>query len=116
MSMEETPKGDTHENFGEMPDGEHPPQFTCKKDFTGFSLEDLYIIEVCAGSARLSKIAHGHGFKTMAIDHSTARTCGFPICVFDLTDPSDLESLLQFIDEAAGCILMIWVADRKSVV
>ena len=110
MSMEETPKGDTHENFGEMPDGEHPPQFTCKKDFTGFSLEDLYIIEVCAGSARLSKIAHGHGFKTMAIDHSTARTCGFPICVFDLTDPSDLESLLQFIDEAAGCILMIWVA------
>ena len=109
MSMEETPKGDTHENFGEMPDGEHPSQFTCKKDFTGFSLEDLYIIEVCAGSARLSKIAHGHGFKTMAIDHSTARTCGFPICVFDLTDPSDLESLLQFIDEAAGCILMIWV-------
>ena len=102
ISMEETPKGDTHENFGEMPEGEHPPQFTCKKDFTGFSLEDLYIIEICAGSARLSKIAHGHGFKTMAVDHSTARTCGFPICVFDLTDPSDLESLIQFIDEAAS--------------
>ena len=59
---------------------------------------------------RLSKIAHGHGFRTMAVDHSTARTCGFPILLFYLTDPSDLESLLQFIDEAAGCILMIWVA------
>jgi hypothetical protein len=46
----------------------------------------------------------------MAVDHSTARTCGFPILLFYLTDPSDLESLLQFIDEAAGCILMIWVA------
>lgn len=107
--MEQTPKGDTHEISGETPEGEHP-QFTCKKDFTGSSLEDLYIIEICAGSARLSKIAHGHGFRTMAVDHSTARTCGFPICIFDLTDPSDLESLLQFIDEAAESILMIWVA------
>ena len=34
----------------------------------------------------------------------------FRFCLFYLTDPSDLESLLQFIDEAAGCILMIWVA------
>ena len=46
----------------------------------------------------------------MAIDHSAARTCGFPICVFDLTDADDLESLVRFIEESADSILGIWIA------
>ena len=46
----------------------------------------------------------------MAVDHSTARSCGFPICVFDLTDPDDLERMVQFIEESADSILGIWIA------
>eukprot|EP00435_Cladocopium_sp_Y103_P058116 s1087_g20.t1 len=121
--MEEPPKGETpsvstlhgekpsgNMLHGNMPTGDTRADYSCRKDLSGLSLEDLYVIEICAGSARLSKVAHGHGFRTMAVDHSTSRTCGFPICVFDLTDPDDLESILNFIDEAADCILMIWIA------
>ena len=111
---------------GEPPHGENPPtftagseemqssstrkQFNCNRNFSRMSLEDLYIIEICAGSARLSKVAHECGFRTMAIDHSAARTCGFPICVFDLADANDLESLVRFIEESADSILGIWIA------
>ena len=74
------------------------------------SLEDLFVIEICAGSARLSRAAHQCGFRTMAVDHSTARTCGFPICVFDLTDADDLAHLVQFMEESADSILAVWFA------
>ena len=52
---------------------------------------------ICAGSARLSKVAHECGFRTMAIDHSAARTCGFPTRVFDLTDADELASLVKLL-------------------
>ena len=109
--MEETPKGGTPEDISlhEKPAGK-PRAPSSRRDFTGLTLEDLYVIELCAGTARLSKVAHGHGFRTMAVDHSSSRTCGFPICTFDLTDPADLKSLLSFIEEAADCILMVWIA------
>ena len=127
-SMEEPPNGETPDDLTmqveeETPKGETPDVFTepaskpadlsasqCRRDFTGFSIEDLYVIEICAGSARLSKTAHIHGFRTMAVDHTTTRTCGFPICVFDLTDCDSLQSLLDFIEESADSILMVWIA------
>lgn len=114
MEMDETPKGDNPTVFTgaaeELDKGhtrEPPPRI---RNFNGMSLEDLFVIEICAGSARLSKAAHQCGFRTMAVDHSTARTCGFPICVFDLTDADDLAHLLHFIEESADSILAIWIA------
>ena len=101
MVEEETPNGETPTDFtstsGELPQGKTQSEFTCGRSFMGLSLEDLYIIEICAGSARLSKAAHESGFKTMAVDHTTSRSSGFPICVFDLTDPQDLASILRFV-------------------
>ena len=73
--------------------------------FLGCLWKICIIIEICAGSARFSKVAHECGFRTMANDHSAARTCGFPICVFDLADANDLESLVRFIEESADSIL-----------
>ena len=81
-SKEEPPEGETPTCFTVHAE---PPatasRYSCRKDFTGRSLEDLYILELCAGPARLSKAAHGQGFRTMAVDHSSSRTCGFPICI-----------------------------------
>ena len=85
-------------------------EFSCSRDFSGRALEDLFIIELCAGSARLSKVAHQSGFRTMAVDHSSSRTCGFPICIFDLTKPDDLDHLVNFIQESRDSILGIWIA------
>ena len=83
--LEETPNGETQvSHMGppeEMKNNHTQPGPTSAKSFHGMSLEDLFIIEICAGSARLSKVAHQCGFRTMAVDHSTARSCGFPICV-----------------------------------
>ena len=112
--LEETPNGETlWSHMGppeEMKTNHTQGEPTSAKSFHGMSLQDLFIIEICAGSARLSKVAHQCGFRTMAVDHSTARSCGFPICVFDLTDPDDLERMVQFIEESADSILGIWMA------
>ena len=77
--------------------GDHP---TCllqgqEKKFHNVSLEDIIILEVCAGSARLTKTARGMGFKGVAIDHSDKQSCGVDICIFDLTDPAQLQDLLH---------------------
>ena len=74
------------------------------------SVEDIIIIEVCAGSARLTKAARAMGFKGVAVDHSDKRSCGVDICIFDLTDPLQLQDLLEYIRKDASRIALIWVA------
>ena len=78
--------------------------------FAGKSLEDLLIIEICGGSARLTKTVREAGFKGMAVDHKRERSCGIDICLFDLTDPSQLEALWQFIVNEAEHIAFDWIA------
>ena len=39
--------------------------------FNGVSIEDLVVLEICAGSARLTKAARAKGFKGIAVDHSS---------------------------------------------
>ena len=63
--------------------------------FHNISVEDIIIIEICAGSARLTKAARAMGFKGVAVDHSDKRSCGVDICIFDLTDPLQLQDLLD---------------------
>ena len=78
--------------------------------FHNISVEDIIIIEVCAGSARLTKAARAMGFKGVAVDHSDKRSCGVDICIFDLTDPLQLQDLLEYIRKDASRIALIWVA------
>ena len=40
----------------------------------------------------------------------TKRSCGVDICVFDLTDPSQLSDLLEYIRRDAERIALIWTA------
>ena len=78
--------------------------------FKGKSLNKIYILEVFAGSARLSKAAIEHGFASVAIDHKGDRSCGVAIQQYDLTDPSHVESLMVFIEENRDDICMVWMA------
>ena len=50
--------------------------------------------------------------KGVAVDHLSKRSCGIDICIciFDLTDPSQLSDLLEYIRKDAGRIALIWIA------
>ena len=73
--MEETPNGGTSLQQAcppeELKNSRIQVEFEMK--FLGRSIGDLFIIELCAGSAKLSKVAHQCGFRTMAVDHTAAR-------------------------------------------
>ena len=78
--------------------------------FHNVNVEDIIIIELCAGSARLTKAARTMGFKGVAVDHSDKRSCGIDICIFDLTDNTQLSNLLDYIRKDASRIPLIWAA------
>lgn len=76
----------------------------------GKQIGELYISEICAGSAKLSKAALDHGFMALAVDHKTTRSGGVPIQVWDLEDPLQLQLSLDFIRTEHGKIAMVWMA------
>ena len=59
--------------------------------FAGKLLNDILVVEICAGSARLTRIAREAGFHGLAIDHSSSRSCGVDICLFELEDQTQVE-------------------------
>ena len=78
--------------------------------FHNMSVQDIIIIEICAGSARLTRAARTAGFRDLAIDHTDSRSCGVDICTFDLTGAAQLSDLLEYIRRDADRIALIWVA------
>ena len=82
----------------------------CGGKFHNTNIEDIIIVEIYAGSARLTKMVRSMGFKGVAVDHSSKRSCGVDICIFDLTDPSQLNGLLEYIRQDADRIALIWIA------
>ena len=78
--------------------------------FFGKPLSKIYVLEIFAGSARLSKAALEQGFASIAVDHKSDRASGIAIQHYDLTDPSHLDSLVIFIQENKDDIAMVWMA------
>ena len=60
------------------------------KRFSGMDLQDLLVIELCAGTARLTKTIRTHGMRGLAVDKSKDRGCGTEIMILDLTRDHDL--------------------------
>ena len=83
---------------------------TSTLQFSGINLEDILVIEVCAGSARLSKTCRKLGLRAMAIDKTTSRGCGTEILVLDLTIDSQLQLLLDIITAEKDRIVMVFIA------
>lgn len=67
------------------------------RSFSGIEFSRIYFIEIFAGTARLSKSIRDIGFQCMPIDHSNQRASQIHICDYELTDPNQLELLIDFI-------------------
>ena len=78
--------------------------------FTNVALEELLVIEVCAGSARLTKTCRKLGLRELAIDKSVERSCGVDIMTLDLTVPSQLQLLLDLIAAEKDKLLLVFIA------
>eukprot|EP00435_Cladocopium_sp_Y103_P065553 s1396_g27.t1 len=82
----------------------------CSNSTSGVAIEDLLVIEICAGSARLTKTCRKLGMRGLAVDKTTDRSCGIDIMVLDLTISSQLQLLLDIIRAERDRILMIFIA------
>jgi hypothetical protein len=51
--------------------------------FSGLELQDLLVLEICAGTARLTKTVRARGIRGLAVDKSKSRTCGTDIMILD---------------------------------
>ena len=71
---------------------------------TGASNSRCIVLEVFAGSCRLSKACRGLGLEAVAIDHRSQRSENFPIFHADLTNNDDLKRV-EYIDVEAGNLL-----------
>lgn len=78
------------------------------------------VIEVFAGSCRLSKACRRIGLRTAAVDKDPARSENFPIYQCDLTNASEFALLMQYIEaekeNCYTCILHQAVAQHRGLV
>ena len=63
------------------------------------------VLEIFAGSCRLSKACRNVGLEAVAVDHTTSRSEQFPIFQVDVTDETGLHQLEAFIDVEKDSIL-----------
>ena len=106
-SAKETEVGNSDDNFRNASCSN--PQGSTDR-FSGVALEELLVIEVCAGSARLTKTCRKLGLRSLAIDKSTDRSCGVDIMTLDLTVSSQIQLLLDIITAEQDRLLMVFIA------
>ena len=97
--------------FADFPAAQHKakPQ-QASHQFSGLGLQDLLVVEICAGSARLTKTVRAKGMRGLAIDKTKSRGCGTEIMVLDLTLEQDLRILLQLLRSESKCIALVFIS------
>ena len=91
--------------------GEEPQVALSAPDrFSGQKLGDLYVLEVFAGTARLTRSLKQKGFKALAFDRTTNRSEGQAILETDLSNRDEVASLLEFIRLKTNQIVLIHMA------
>ena len=78
--------------------------------FSNISIDELLCVEVCAGSARLTKTCRQMGLRGLAVDRSKERSCGTDILILDLTVDSQLQLLLDLLRAEKDKLLMVFIA------
>ena len=102
----------SHSSDAERPEGIQASPFApyYREKFAGKLVSDLIFVEICAGSARLTRTARDAGFTGIAVDHSTSRSCGIDICIFELEDQKQVDELCAFLTAEAENIAAVWIA------
>ena len=71
---------------------------------------DLLVVELCAGTAILSKTAAARGFRTMPVDNNSRRAPGKNVLRIDLADPKAVAQLLEIIQCERDRVAMVFIA------
>ena len=72
---------------------------------TGATNSRCIVLEIFAGSCRLSKACRGLGLEAVAVDHTSQRSENFPIFHADLTNDEDVRRVIEYVDVEAGNLL-----------
>ena len=86
-----------------------PPQSGGNK-FHGLAVKDIYVLELFAGTARLTRCFGRKGFKAMAFDKTSKRSEGQSVIEYDLSNTDEVDSLLSFLAAKANQIGLIHLA------
>ena len=80
---------------------------SCEKasQFQGKPLEKVLVLEIFAGTGRLTAALRDRGFTSMAIDKDPSRSKQVHIVQYDLVEEARRNSLLQLIDKEGPSIL-----------
>ena len=78
--------------------------------FARLQPHDLLVIELCAGTAILSKTAAAKGFRVMPVDNNFRRAPGNNVLRLDLADPEAVSQLLEIIRVERDRIAMVFIA------
>ena len=95
-------------NFSAAPHTAQPQRAI--HQFSDLGLHDLLVVEICAGSARLTKTVRAKGIRGLAIDKTKSRGCGTEIMVLDLTLEHDLRILLQLLKSESKRIALVFIS------
>ena len=80
------------------------------KKFQDVDIEQILVVEVFAGTGRLTSALRDKGFRTMAIGRDKTRSKQVHIVQYDLEDPFQLEALIQLLDKERQRILWVHFA------
>ena len=75
--------------------------------FHGQAVKDIFVLELFAGTARLTKCFGRKGFKAMAFDKTNKRSEGQSVIEYDLSNTDEVDSLISFISTHAEQIALI---------
>jgi hypothetical protein len=75
------------------------------KRFDGFRLDEVMVLEIFAGTARLTRAVRDAGMSAMAIDKDSQRAQSVHIASYDLNEPDQLNALCDFIGKHYHLIL-----------
>ena len=78
--------------------------------FAHLQPHDLLVIELCAGTAILSRTAAAVGFRTMPVDNNPRRAPGKNVLRIDLADPEAVAQLLEIIQHERDRIALVFIA------
>jgi len=80
------------------------------KQFESKNISELLVIEIFAGTARLSKTAREAGFQVLPIDKSSSRATQIFVASYDVTVPEQLDALKELLETEAQRILAVHLA------